>query len=232
MAAPKKSAVLLVTAFEPFDGATTNASLILLEKLKEMDWDGRVVFFGPVPVSFDDAWPLIRQEMERHPDLQGVLALGQAEGRSRISLERLALNWIDAGIPDNYGVMPVQQPVEEGAPDVLWSQFPWHELEKSPCWQRSYSAGAYVCNATMYHLLNWARKEDKAAGFVHIPALASQDADPGLHQHSPRMDDDLALQSLRRIIQFSLEAIDPAPGIRPGQDFIPPHHPDGPRPAG
>jgi pyroglutamyl-peptidase len=226
----KKGPVLLVTAFEPFDGAKTNSSLILLEKLKAQDWEGRVVFFGPVPVSFEDAWPLILQEIERHPDLQGVIAMGQAEGSTRISLERMALNWIDARSPDNYGVAPRRCAVEAGAARILKAGFPWHELEESPNWECTYYAGSYVCNAVMYQALNWAREQDKTAGFVHIPLLASQKGDPALGENSPRMDDDLAAKSLSRIIAFSLEKLEAKPEITPAARMTP-RQPDGPHAA-
>lgn len=208
MSKPDKNAVLLITAFEPFDGAATNASLILLEKLKQQDWQGRVVFFGPVPVSFDEAWPLIRQEMANHPDIEGVLALGQAEGRKNISLERVALNWKNASIPDNTGAQPRNKRVIAGGPDALSTTFPWQKLGDSPDWQKSYSAGTYVCNTLMYQLLDWSLREGKIAGFVHVPLLASQNADRHFDAETPRMKDDTALAAMTRIIDFSLETID------------------------
>ncbi|MDI1229487.1 MAG: pyroglutamyl-peptidase I [bacterium] len=223
-----KTAVLLVTAFEPFDGAATNASLILLEKLKQQDWEGRVVFFGPVPVSFDEAWPMIQKEMAKYPDIEGVLALGQAEGRKNICLERVALNWKNASIPDNTGVQPRNARVIAGAPDALSTTFPWQKIGDSPDWQKSYSAGTYVCNTLMYQLLDWSRRENKIAGFVHVPLLASQNADKHFDAETPRMKDEVAVAALTRIIDFSLETIDtrlsvtPAPAApRKGRDNPP-----------
>ncbi|HYD19184.1 MAG TPA: pyroglutamyl-peptidase I [Patescibacteria group bacterium] len=215
--AASTDAVLLVTAFAPFDGAATNASLILLDKLKEMDWQGRVVFFGPVPVEFDNAWPLIQQEMSRYPNLQGVLALGQAEGRREISLERVAMNWMDARIPDNAGNQPRQQRIDATAPVALKDTFPWHQLESSACRVKSYSAGTFVCNTLMFHLLRWAEREGKTAGFVHVPLLESQKADAAFRADTPRMDDARALRSIARIVGFSLETLDRklAPGAAP-----------------
>ncbi len=210
-----KNAVLLVTAFEPFDGAATNASLILLEKLKQQDWQGRVVFFGPVPVSFDEAWPLIQQEMANYPNIEGVLALGQAEGRKNISLERVALNWKNASIPDNTGAQPKNKRVIAGAPDALSSTFPWQKLGDSPDWQKSYSAGTYVCNTLMYQLLDWSQREGKIAGFVHVPLLASQTADKHFEAETPRMKDEMAVAALSRVIDFSLETIDARQAARP-----------------
>lgn len=203
-----KNAVLLITAFEPFDGAATNASLILLEKLKQQDWQGRVVFFGPVPVSFDEAWPLIQKEMANYPNLEGVLALGQAEGRKNISLERVALNWKNASIPDNTGAQPRNARVIVDAPDALSTTFPWQKLGDSPDWQKSYSAGTYVCNTLMYQLLDWSQRDDKIAGFVHVPLLASQSRDKHFDAETPRMDDKAAVAAMTRVIDFSLETID------------------------
>lgn len=208
MPKPAKNAVLLITAFEPFDGAATNASLILLERLKQQDWHGRVVFFGPVPVSFDAAWPLIQNEMAKHPDIAGVLALGQAEGRKNISLERVALNWKNASIPDNTGAQPKNKRVIAGGPDALSSTFPWQKLGDSPDWHKSYSAGTYVCNTLMYQLLDWSQREGKIAGFVHVPLLASQHADKHFDAETPRMEDEVAQAAMTRIIEFSLETID------------------------
>ena len=203
-----KNAVLLITAFEPFDGAATNASLILLEKLKQQDWHGQVVFFGPVPVSFDEAWPQIQKEMANYPNLEGVLALGQAEGRKNISLERVALNWKNASIPDNTGAQPRNARVIAGAPDALSTTFPWQKLGDSPDWQKSYSAGTYVCNTLMYQLLDWSQRHGKIAGFVHVPLLVSQSRDTHFEPETPRMDDAAAVAAMTRVINFSLETVD------------------------
>ena len=191
----------LVTAYEPFGGAQTNSALLLVNQLKTWDWRGRVEFCDPVPVAFAEAWPFVRREMERRPHVRGVLALGQAEGRLRISLERIALNWIDARIPDNHGAQPKQCRVEDGAPEILWSGIPWENLEESPHWERSYSAGTYVCNSFMYSMLNWCRKNGRTGGFVHIPLLQSQ-KDPVLQAPAPRMADETALDCLSRIVNF------------------------------
>jgi pyrrolidone-carboxylate peptidase len=85
----------------------------------------------------------------------------------------------------------------------------------------------------MYHALNWARKEDKMAGFVHVPLLESQKADPTLPKVFPHMDDAVALKSLRRVIEFSLDALEgDAPELKKSaaRGFPPPSpkH-DGPR---
>lgn len=214
MAEKKTSPVLLITAFEPFDGASTNSSLIMLEELSKKDWGGKVAFLGPIPVSFAEAWPIIEQVLNRYPDIQGVICMGQAEGATRISLERMAVNRIHASIPDNDGAKP-HGPVIDGAPQVLKALFPWHELEESPQWECTYNAGAYVCNAVMFSAISWARDEEKYAGFIHLPLMESQKGDKGLGEKSFRMKDDVALKSLTRIIDFALESLEPDYGLKP-----------------
>ncbi len=204
-ASGKKGAVLLVTAFEPFDGAEKNASMILLEKLENMGFEGKIAFLGPIPVSFKDAWPAVESVLKNNPDIEGVIALGQAEGRSRISLERVAINTINARIPDNSGVIPPEGHIDAAAPPALWTSFPWHTAPKSDDWQCSYSAGTYVCNTLMFQLLSWAKGAGKMAGFIHVPLLASQDAKL---ETTPRMDDDVAAEALAKIIRFSLDSME------------------------
>ncbi|MBI3441076.1 MAG: pyroglutamyl-peptidase I [Proteobacteria bacterium] len=193
----------LVTAYEPFGGAQTNSSLILLNRLREKDWQGSIDFFGLVPVVFAEAWTVVRRELERRPHVKGVLALGQAEWRTKISLERIALNWIDASIPDNDGAQPRNCRINDNAPDVLWSNIPWENLEHSAQRELSYSAGTHLCNFLLYNLLHWGQDNGKTCGFVHIPLLQSQ-TDAALQKYLPRMPDDIAIGCLSEILSFLL----------------------------
>jgi pyroglutamyl-peptidase len=162
----------LVTAFEPFAEWQTNSSLIVLQQLRERDWQGQVQFASPVPVSFSQAWPFVAAQLQR-AEFDGVLCLGQTEARRKVSVERLALNWVDCKTPDNDGAIPPYGKILAG-PALLWSPIPWQKFSGN-C-ERSYSAGTYVCNTLMYHTLQWCQERGKLGGFVHIPLLASQDA--------------------------------------------------------
>jgi len=189
----------LVTAFAPFGGAKTNSSMIVMNELAQKDWAGRMEFFGPVPVEFNRAWARVREVLEADGDFAGVLALGQAENRARIGLERVALNWTDARLPDNAGFIPPQAPIQSG-PDMYWSNIPWEKLPLSTVVERSYSAGTYVCNTLMYQALDWASARKKRAGFVHLPVLSSQ-KDPAFDR-SPRLDDQVAVEETARLLEF------------------------------
>jgi len=155
----------MISHFAPFDGANTNSSKIVCDSLKR---DG-FIWTEALPVSFKRSWQVLQSYLESH-DIDGILALGQAEERQRVCLERVALNWIDASIPDEDGEKPVDRLISPGAPD-LWTDLPvraWPEL------QISYSAGTYVCNYLYYKMLEWAKRSGKNALFVHFPILESQ----------------------------------------------------------
>lgn len=191
----------LVTAFEPFGGAQTNSSLIVLNELRKETSQDRIQFFAPVVVEFKRAWPQVEAILRSDPDIVGVLALGQAESRQKISLERVALNWIDARIADNAKELPGQGPVQSG-PNMHWSNIPWEDFPLSTHVARSYSAGTYVCNAFMYSSLEWAINQQKKAGFVHLPVLTSQ-TDPAFAGF-PKLDDQTAIQEISRILEYVL----------------------------
>ena len=108
----------LISAFEPFAGASFNSSLQVLRELEARNKNPRLVFHAPVPVTFKDAWPNLRTKADSIDKLAGVLALGQAETRTKICLEYLSINRIDARIRDNSGDLPPLSHIKAG-PDAL-----------------------------------------------------------------------------------------------------------------
>ncbi len=189
----------LVTCFEPFDHAHSNSSEMVWQELKKRDWGGECVFLGPLPVTFGDSWTVLK-EFLKDADVDGVLALGQAESRAKISLECVGLNWIDARIPDNAGVRPTMAAITPAGPAALRSAIPWAELGENEFWQRSYSAGTYVCNFLLFRILEWAEAQGKLGGFVHIPLLQSQTEAQFIGL--PRMRDSDAANAVARILDF------------------------------
>jgi pyroglutamyl-peptidase len=167
---------VVVSGFEPFDGALTNPSwetaVRLAERGEELVGD-RVVAVR-LPVTFAGAWPVLDAAIREHdPDV--VVALGLAGGAPGVRLERVAVNVRDARIPDNAGDRPVDVPVAEGGPVGYWSTLP---LKASLAEVRaagvpvavSSTAGTYVCNDVFYALMHhWGAGPGRRAGFVHVP---------------------------------------------------------------
>lgn len=168
---------VLLTGFAPFDGQAENASWLAAQFAAEI-WSGTgVVATALLPVSFSDVGRALDRAIAEHrPDV--IICTGLAEGRSRIGLERTAVNVIDARIPDQDGWSPVDEPVVVGGPVGYLSSLPIKacvaELgARGIPGEVSNSAGTYVCNAVFYRLMHGLRRaRGVRAGFVHVPQAA------------------------------------------------------------
>ncbi len=165
---------ILLTGFEPFGGYDTNPSWECLQGRSAVA--GVEVVTERLPVSFTQAPVVLLEALERHqPEM--VICLGVAVGRKKITPEKIAINLAHGRIADNDGSRPLDVPLISGGPDGRFSTLPVFcladDLEAAgiPA-QVSYTAGAYVCNCVMYHLLTWATPRGIPAGFVHVPGEA------------------------------------------------------------
>ena len=98
--------MILLTGFEPFGGQPTNPSWAAAVSARDLlRMAGLAVEAVELPCVFGKAGTVLRRALdELAPEL--VVCLGQAGGRERISLERVAINCDDAPIPDNAGTSP------------------------------------------------------------------------------------------------------------------------------
>jgi pyroglutamyl-peptidase len=170
----------LLTGFEPFDGDAVNPSWQIAQALHGQRLHGTRVVAEQLPCTFGSAIGTLRAALRRHrPQL--VMALGLA-GRSVISLERVAINVIDARIPDNAGAQPIDEPVQAGAPAAHFSSLPIKAMlaalrEAGIPAEVSQTAGTFVCNQVFYGLMQALRRRPGVrGGFVHVPLLPEQAA--------------------------------------------------------
>lgn len=178
---------VLLTGFEPFDGHPVNASWDAVVLVRDA-WDDADVelVVRRLPVSFRRARQELRTAVaEVSPDV--VVCVGEAGGRGAVGVERVAVNVIDARIPDADGSAPVDVPVIAGAPAAFFSTLPVKACAAAVAQagvpvEVSNTAGTYVCNATAYalaHLL--AGRDGVRGGFVHVPRDPREAGDgPGL----------------------------------------------------
>ena len=108
---------ILLTGFDPFGGESINPSWEAVRMLHERRIGEYRVVARLLPTAFEAS----RRELERavrevEPAI--LLGVGQAGGRSRLSLERVAINVQDARIADNRGDQPIDEPVVAGGPVV------------------------------------------------------------------------------------------------------------------
>ncbi len=170
---------ILITAFEPFGGESVNAVEELLKAELRIP-DGVELLRLSVPTAFRRAIPTVTEAIGKfRPD--AVLCLGQASGYEQIALERVAVNLMDARIPDNDSFQPVDLPVEPEGPAAYFAGLPLRAMETAlrereiPV-RLSYTAGTFVCNALMYGVLHERalRGDRHLCGFVHVPCLPVQ----------------------------------------------------------
>lgn len=190
---------ILVTGFEPFGGESRNPAAEAVELLPDTLGRAEIVKLI-LPVVRGEAPELLYRAVKEHrPHV--VLSVGQAGGRSAVSVERVAVNLDDYRIGDNAGNQPVDEPVVPGGPDAYLCPLPVKSMVKLirgagvPA-EVSLSAGTYVCNHLFYSACHMAEREfaGMRAGFIHIPYLPAQVTDkPGM----PSMDLSLSAMAIK-----------------------------------
>jgi len=171
---------ILLTGFEPFAGETINPSQEIVRVLDGEIIEGHRVMGAILPVAFAPIMPLLEALLDTHrPAL--AIALGQAGGRSGISIERVAINLIDARIADNEGAQPIDERVIDAAPGSYFSTLPVkaiaaHLRELGIPASVSLSAGSFVCNQVFFALAHRIAGHHPClrSGFIHVPWLPEQ----------------------------------------------------------
>lgn len=166
---------LLLTGFEPFLDFPVNPSEQIIRSLDGKIIGGYQVVGKVLPVEFAKSGPeIIRYFEEVQPD--AVISLGLAGGRNCITIERVAVNCID-GEADNSGVRYQDAPIIKEGPAAYFSTLPIRKFIESlrtegyPA-EISNTAGLYLCNNVMYHMLHTISLQNSSipSGFIHIPA--------------------------------------------------------------
>lgn len=202
-------APVLITGFEPFGGEAVNPSWGVAQALHGQRIGGWPVVAERLPCVFATAPAALQAALRRHRP-RAVLCLGLAGSRSAISFERVAINWVDARIPDNAGAQPVDQPVRAHGPAAHFTGLPIKALAarvQQAGWpaELSFSAGSFVCNQVFYALMQALRRRPGVAGgFIHLPPLPEQ---AGQHPGAQPMALDAQVQALRLVVQALAEGV-------------------------
>lgn len=169
---------ILITGFDAFGGEKINPASLILDRLPD-EIDGNKVEKLIIPTAFFKVADLIeRKIVDLRPDI--VISIGQAGGRSDITVERVAINIADASIADNDGKKPIDEKIRRDGENAYFSTLPIKAIvenlraEEIPA-SVSNSAGTFVCNFVMYNDLYFASKyKNISAGFIHVPYLPAQ----------------------------------------------------------
>ncbi len=172
---------VLLTGFEPFDGEPVNPSWEAARALDGWQTGQAIVHARQMPCVFGAAIDTLSAAIAGiQPQL--VLCVGQAGGRSEVSIERVAINLDDGRIADNAGHRPIDLPVVPGGPAAYFASLPIKAMVRDlraagvPA-SVSNTAGTFVCNHIFYGLMHLlAGKPGVRGGFLHIPYLPAQAA--------------------------------------------------------
>jgi pyroglutamyl-peptidase len=188
---------VLLTGFEPFGNASLNPSG---EIVKQISGDNIVTAILPVAYT-QSAERLLALIAEHTPDV--VICLGQAEGRTAITPEKVAINLDDARLADNESVLRNDVKIISDGPDAYFSTLPLKELvdamnAKGIPASISLSAGAFLCNHVFYVAQNKFVGTHVRSGFVHVPLMESQAPEfPGM----PTMPLDRMVTAVRAMLE-------------------------------
>lgn len=173
---------MLITGFDPFGGESINPAWEAVKGLPDV--------IGPyaltklqIPTVFNLATDTVLNAAQSLcPDV--ILCVGQAGGRDAVTPERIAINLMDSSIPDNHGSRPTERPCVAGGPDAYFATVPVRAMADAIVQaglpgKVSLSAGAFVCNDTLYRLLHHYHASPTRVGFIHVPYLPQQ-AKPGV----------------------------------------------------
>jgi len=172
----------LVTGFEPFGQSSVNPSEQVVRVLAGRKFEGFAVETAVLPVHrFHGPQTLLTQVQQTKPD--AIVCLGEAGGRTAVSLERIAVNLLDFRIADNDGLVVQDEPIVADGPAAYFTTLPVRALQQAvaaagvPA-ELSLSAGAFLCNQVTYELLHFLAQQQLAipVGFVHLPLLPKQAA--------------------------------------------------------
>ena len=190
---------ILITGFMPFDGQKINPSWQAVCRMADIP--GVEMIRRELPVEYFTARDQLNNLIDEfRPDC--VLCTGQAGGRAKVSIERVAINLCEASIPDEAGVLLKDTPIVPGGENAYFSTYPHQKMlealqaEEIPA-AYSFTAGAYICNHVMYTALETAQQKypQMQAGFIHLPFLPEQTTE------HPSMPLDVQTRALEVIVQ-------------------------------
>ena len=168
---------LLITGFDPFGGESVNPSWEAVKLLDDNIGEFSLIKLE-IPTVYRKAAEVAIECAEKiAPDV--IILVGQAGGRAAITPEVIGINLREAKIADNAGVIFSGEPVIDGADAAYFATLPVRDIVEAVGEQGipsalSYSAGAFVCNDTLYTLLHHYRDSKVKVGFIHVPFLPEQ----------------------------------------------------------
>lgn len=181
-----------------------NPSKRIIEALNESEIKGNNIKGIILPVSYQKVLNIISEQISKYkPNL--ALGVGLAPGRSKISLEKIAINYIYSREPDNENVIIRGKNIDPKGPDGIFTNIPVEEIVEYlnklgiPA-ELSISAGSYLCNMAMYAILKEVKKYGGLGGFIHVPC--HEECSASMSKPIPSMNLNTMITAIKKIIEF------------------------------
>ena len=168
---------VLMTGFGPFPAVPVNASMMLVPRLATAaahTFPATRFVTDILPTEWSAAPKRVDALLAEHrPDV--ILHFGVSSRARGFEIETRGRNEC-ALLLDASGCCPDDVEIRTGGPKLVPSRLPVADIVKRlrgraiPAF-RSWNAGAYLCNATLYHVLSSPQCRESLAGFIHIPTL-------------------------------------------------------------
>lgn len=196
---------ILVSGFDPFGGEKINPAIESVKLLPD-EIKGAKIIKVEIPTVARKSLKKLEEVIEiEKPDV--VLSIGQAGGRTDISVERVGINMDDFRIKDSEGNQPIDEKIAKDGPDAYLVTIPIKAMVQKMIENKipasvSNTAGTFVCNHVCYGMAHLASTKypNMRTGFVHIPFLPEQVVDK---RNMPSMP----LELIAKGLEYAIEAI-------------------------
>ena len=197
---------ILVTGFDPFGGEAINPAFEAVKLLPNTIAGAEVVKIE-IPTVYGKSGKAVEEGIKQYkPD--AVLCVGQAGGRSTMTVEKVAINLAEARIKDNEGNQPIDEPLQIDGERAYFATIPVKAMVNNirkhgiPA-NISYTAGTFVCNDVMYNLLYMLDKKypEIKGGFVHVPFALEQVVSRAEGTAS------MSIEIIAKALEYAIEAI-------------------------
>lgn len=196
---------ILVSGFDPFGGEKINPAIESVKLLPD-EIKGAKIIKLEIPTVARKSLKKLEEVIEiEKPDV--VINVGQAGGRTDITVERVGINMDDFRIKDNEGNQPIDEKIAKDGPDAYLVTIPIKAMVQKMIKNKipasvSNTAGTFVCNHVCYGMAHLASTKypNMRTGFVHIPFLPEQVVDK---RNMPSMP----LEMIAKGLEYAIEAI-------------------------
>lgn len=196
---------LLLTGFTFFDRYWHNPSGEIARRLDGAEINGYRVKSLILPVSYVKAKRMLLEHLEKEkPD--AVIGLGLAPTAKSVNIELAAVNRAYFTSPDVDSYVARYVEILEGGYTIVFTTLPVERIVSKcsstmPPVRPSLSTGLYLCNVVAYLAMNYGRKNEKLAGFLHIPP-STVNVLKGESEHG--YPEDVILEAVKCVIEASL----------------------------